>query len=1279
MAIRVLHTADWHIGSFPGPEINGENGRFLDVQEILNQFVTAAEREDPDFILIAGDVFHQAKVWSDRGLKEQALCVNTLRKLADIAPVLVMRGTPNHDSEEQFRTLETALAGNDRISIVTRPGIDFYTGKSGQFLQVACIPGFDKALFDAVNDTAENDSVFYSRELVKLVQEMSQQVNPRVPSILAAHYTIGGANMESGQTALFSEVDPTFAQDTLQQSPFSLCCFGHIHKPQRVGSGKPVYYSGALMQLNFNDEGQERGFWIHDIDGAQVQSRFVQLEGREFQTIMLTDGQIASINDKNLQLSSYPGLRGKIVRVRYSCTDVNNKLFNHADAQAALRAAGAFYVSEISPIKVMNTLSGLSMTEESTPESNLDDYLHSKNMDDADIQRLLQLAAPLFTEVNALTHHGTHAGVLLPLEIAVENYRNYAKECFDFSNIQFCTINGENGAGKSSLFMDAICDALYEEPREGDLTGWIRNDPKAKSGMIRFTFSLGDEVFRVTRRRAKAGKITLDLEQKSADGSWDSLSCSKTKDTQARIEELVGMDSLTFRACALIMQDQYGLFLEADKEARMDILGSILGLGIYDDLETMAANKIVDINRQARDLAAQENVLRAGLDNLDMLDGELNLLQTQSKDIQSQLSGLRMQSAQLVSQEQSMQAALKRAEQTQVWLTERLTDRQAQQDMLSEQNGKIQQADALIAQESEILQGVLTYQEHQQKLTAMQTVRSANQVKLQRLQQVKDEQASAEAELQSRMNRRDVLQSQLDDLRLALAKEPELQVQYAKYEDANRRVTELTGEKDAAQTTAGNLQAELVTAQKAVGTAERKKAKKETEFLALQKRVRLLSDCNCLDIEKAECSFLADAKKAQQMLPETEAELSVLDKQVQDCVARVSELETRITQQKICVDKLDNALMSAKREMAACESDAVLYRALAGKKEQLTLQEKSFSELEQDIAASQSRLRKLADELSALVAETKDIDAFEAEYQALDELVQKAHVWVDKQSELVLAKQSREQAVSLVKTIQDKLSDMDKAILDMKTKIQEDQQAAAGLAQVQQSLAQVNQQIDEQDKRVQAIALDIGRLKEKREDANKKLAECDALLKAQKDLKLVALDYDTLKKAFSTDGIRHNIIRSIIPVLEASSTAILSQMSAGRMSVEFKTEKTLKSNKNKEVTTLDIIVHDTITGSLPYMSRSGGEKVKVSLSVILALAEIRSRKSGVSLGFLFIDEPPFLDGMGGQAYCDALEAVQSRYSNLKIMAITHDISMKSRFPQSITVVKTPNGSRIERY
>jgi exonuclease SbcC len=70
--------------------------------------------------------------------------------------------------------------------------------------------------------------------------------------------------------------------------------------------------------------------------------------------------------------------------------------------------------------------------------------------------------------------------------------------------------------------------------------------------------------------------------------------------------------------------------------------------------------------------------------------------------------------------------------------------------------------------------------------------------------------------------------------------------------------------------------------------------------------------------------------------------------------------------------------------------------------------------------------------------------------------------------------------------------------------------------------------------------------------------------------------------------------------------------------------------------------------------------------------------AGVQLGMLFIDEPPFLDAEGVQAYCDALETIQERYKNLKVMAITHDSSMKARFPQSVDVIKTDEGSKVIR-
>lgn len=73
---------------------------------------------------------------------------------------------------------------------------------------------------------------------------------------------------------------------------------------------------------------------------------------------------------------------------------------------------------------------------------------------------------------------------------------------------------------------------------------------------------------------------------------------------------------------------------------------------------------------------------------------------------------------------------------------------------------------------------------------------------------------------------------------------------------------------------------------------------------------------------------------------------------------------------------------------------------------------------------------------------------------------------------------------------------------------------------------------------------------------------------------------------------------------------------------------------------------------------------------------MKSSAAGIQLGFLLIDEPPFLDSDGTQAYVDALEAIQQRYPDLKVMAITHDQEFKARFPQAVEVYKDENGSHV---
>ena len=763
--------------------------------------------------------------------------------------------------------------------------------------------GFYRAKHPGLSKEEENE--VFTQSIADLIVGLKAQCDAGSPTVLVSHYTITGCNMESGQTAFFSQFEPVVYPDTLQAADFDLVCFGHIHRPQQLDGCKNTFYCGAISALNFNDEGQERGYWLHDVeDDGTVHSTFQQLPTRQYKTIRLKDEDVAEIINADRAEDKFPfpvpDVKGDIVRVLYDCTDEHNKAFNHTVYEAALyNVGGAFWVQEITPQKISITVDKKSMDADGTPESNLAEYLAEKEFTPERLGEIIELARPIIAEATEKATTERHTGLFVPVEIEVKNYRNYREETFSFEDIRFCTINGSNGVGKSSLFMDAMADALFEETREGELTGWICNDPDARSGAIKFTFKLGESLYRVTRTRQKSGKATLNISE-FVEGEWVDRSKEKFKDTQQEIINIIGMDSLTLKACALIMQDQYGL----------------------------------------------------------------KLMQERSEELAKA-------------------------------------------------------------------------------------------------------QASAEE------------------------------------------------------------------------TATKGKA-----------------------------------------------------------------------------------------------------------------------------------------ELEKVTAELEAVEVANSEYEKLQQEILTARTWLDKEKQLPVARQQKEAASLRVFELSGEIEELEKELEETRTELAEEQSKTVGTAELRAQVEAAEAEIKAMQDAAQAATLKLGGLKKQAEELAKKLKQAAELQNSVNVLGGKAAGYEELKKAFSQDGIPHNIIRSIIPVFEATATNILGQMSQGRMSVEFVTEKVLKSNSKKEVTTLDIIINDVDTGRLPYMSRSGGERVKAALSVILALSEIKSSKAGVQLGFLFIDEPPFLDAPGVQAYCDALEAIQNRYSNLKVMAITHDPAMKSRFPQSVDVVKTAEGSKV---
>lgn len=1286
MAIRVLHTGDLHIGNFPGPEKNGENARYLDICKCLAALVEGAKEQKPGIAVIAGDIFHQARVWSDRGLKEQQTAVKFLRELSAICPVVVMRGTPNHDSEQQFEMLKTAFEDDGEVKIITEPQVvEVFSGAYG-WVQVACLPGFDRGYYRAQHPglSKEEENEVFTKAIADMIIGLKAQCKPGTPTVLVSHYTITGCNMESGQTAFFSQFEPVVYPDTLAAADFDLVCFGHIHRPQQLEGCKNTFYCGAISQLNFNDEGQERGYWIHDIDGSgEVKSTFQQLPTRQHKTIRLNDADVERINtDGPDWLYGKPDpesagkVEGKIVRVLYDCTDEHNKAFNHAALENHLYSIGAFWVQEITPQKITITVDRRSMDADGTPESNLADYLAEKEFTPEHIGELVELARPLIAEATEKATQERHTGLFVPVEIEVKNYRNYREEKFSFDGIRFCTINGSNGVGKSSLFMDAMLDALYEEPREGELTGWICNDPEARSGAIKFTFKLGDRLYRVTRTRQKSGKATLNIAE-YVEGEWVDRSKEKFKDTQQEIINIIGMDSLTLKACALIMQDQYGLFIQADKEARMNILGSILGLGIYGDMEELAANRATDTNRTIRSLADKADTLTAGLPDSEELAAEIEVAEAQRKGLLEQAESRTVEVDTLKVKLNTQLEAAARVMKLNGKITT-LTAQQASKEAIkTAQVATITAAETILAAEPEITAGVAHYKTLLEREKELIKGKAAYDSLAARKQQIESAITLAEsAAKDTRQKKAALTLMKIGPLAQAIERTAELTEKHKQYEAATAQLAELEKllpEYTAARDDLTSWQAETERTERDYREA---RTRIEGRIASLKGKVELLKDSGCPAPDNATCKFLADALAARDALPGEEAALASLEEEYRNlCQTNADALsaaQQAFDDKKHVPEEID-ALRASLRLLEAAEKE---YGNLEAQRKELTLLEERAAELEKSVADAEATAEKGRAELAEVEKQLEQAAAYSRDYDELQRTLLAESRWLDKEKQLPVARERKAAAAQRILELGSELTEIEGEIREARAELADEQSKTVGREELQAQVDAAEAEVKAVQQQAQELSLRIGGLQAKLGQIRLARKQAAELQEQMNELGSKAAGYEELKKAFSQDGIPHNIIRSIIPVFEATATNILGQMSQGRMSVEFVTEKVLKSNSKKEVTTLDIIINDSDTGRLPYMSRSGGERVKAALSVILALSEIKSSKAGVQLGFLFIDEPPFLDAPGVQAYCDALEAIQQRYGDLKVMAITHDPAMKSRFPQSVDVVKTPEGSKV---
>lgn len=396
--MKILHTADWHIGQFKGPVVDGVNLRSQDTVNCLNYMIEVAEEEKPDIVCVSGDVFHQEQIGPVRYSDEMIVATDTITKLAGVAKaVIVMRGTPNHDGGGQFRVLSKMFANTGNVHIVTSPIV-----LRTPYADIACIPGFDKqefrSRFPGLSADEENEA--WTSYISSMV--MGLRAECYNTPILMAHYTVPGCNMESGQTSFFTNFEPVIPREALEAAGYEAVLLGHIHRPQILNGLHNVFYSGAINAMNFNDEGQERGFWIHEFSdtGKLTKGHNCITPYRRFYTITWDTEEVeAYIREGVMYLHrlGFPeDVTDKIVRVRYSCTSEQKKQLNIPALQKDLYELGAFYVSDIEAENAIDVTNRGLLSEESDPTLNLKKYLEEKCFKNPD--KIVELAEPIIAD-----------------------------------------------------------------------------------------------------------------------------------------------------------------------------------------------------------------------------------------------------------------------------------------------------------------------------------------------------------------------------------------------------------------------------------------------------------------------------------------------------------------------------------------------------------------------------------------------------------------------------------------------------------------------------------------------------------------------------------------------------------------------------------------------------------------------------------------------------------------------------------------------------------------
>lgn len=263
--MKIFHLSDLHIGlKLMNRDLREEQ------MDILRQVTDLAREEQPDVVVIAGDIYDKA-VPAAEAVEVFDSFITELKRAVPEAEMMLISG--NHDSGLRLNCFREIL-DEQKVHMIGLPPRreEEYIEKvtlQDEFgpVNFYLLPFVKPSMVKQIVGVDENgNNLSYDATLHKLIAR--EEVNTTERNVLVSHqfYLPVGENAESvermdSEIRTVGNIDAV-ASDVLEA--FDYAALGHIHKPMKVGS-ELYRYCGTPLACSVSEAGQQKGVIMVEI------------------------------------------------------------------------------------------------------------------------------------------------------------------------------------------------------------------------------------------------------------------------------------------------------------------------------------------------------------------------------------------------------------------------------------------------------------------------------------------------------------------------------------------------------------------------------------------------------------------------------------------------------------------------------------------------------------------------------------------------------------------------------------------------------------------------------------------------------------------------------------------------------------------------------------------------------------------------------------------------------------------------------------------------------